>query len=361
MASSKSALSSGRLLLPAALTLVLSAGLISATGCGGDRSSAGDTTAEPAAANAGGDDAGEDNRPNARAAAGDETAPAAGQDHALTAAHVDATYLTQPLWNDGQAEVAFYRVDRTRNQYGEDEAQAFTAATYLVKHDFDARRQSKAVDQSGSDATPAFKYALFYELPSGTYEYKRHHVVNARQEDLAPLKSSFSSFDWCANLYREQAFLPSGSVDFLMRSDDYGNDAGSFGYDRGSYPPALVPLLVRGVDFSRDSSSTFSVLLLDGETVAAQASLVGRDRITTPGGDRDAERIAVSYDRAVPSPIAEESDLQETYWRGTDEARILLQVEGGTGRYRMTLVEHLRSAYWDEDIYTDLEHVTTRP
>lgn len=270
---------------------------------------------------------------------------------------IDAAYLTQPLWNDGESEVAFYEVARTRNQYGEPEDQNFAVGTYLVKHDFDLQRQAKA-EESG---VPAFKYALFYELQSGTYEFKRHYVVNARQSDLKPLKNSFSSFDWCSNLYREQAFQPSGSVDFLMRSDDYGNQSGSFDDTDGAYPPPMIPLLVRALDLSRDSSITFSVLLFDGETVQAEAVLAGSDRITTPGGDVDAERITLSYSRAIPSPIAEESDLQETYWRAKDGARTLLRIEGITGRYRMTLVEHLRSAYWDENVYPILDHVQTRP
>ena len=31
----------------------------------------------------------------------------------------DAAFLTGDLWNDGQAEVAFYQIERTRNQYGQ--------------------------------------------------------------------------------------------------------------------------------------------------------------------------------------------------------------------------------------------------
>jgi hypothetical protein len=36
---------------------------------------------------------------------------------------------------------------------------------------------TKKTDGSG---VPAFKYALFYELESGSYQYKRNWVVNAR-------------------------------------------------------------------------------------------------------------------------------------------------------------------------------------
>ena len=50
------------------------------------------------------------------------------------------------------------------------------------------------------------KGITFYELQSGSYQYKRPWVTNARQRDLRPYKASFSSFDWCSNRYEELAF-----------------------------------------------------------------------------------------------------------------------------------------------------------
>ena len=42
-------------------------------------------------------------------------------------------------------------------------------------------------------------------------------------------------------------------------------------------------------------------------------------------------------------------------------AQILLKLESETGRYRMTLVEHLRTAYWRENLWPRLTQVTQRP
>ena len=61
------------------------------------------------------------------------------------------------------------------------------------------------------------------------------------------------------------------------------------------------------------------------------------------------------------SLIGEETDASETYWRGTDPARLLLKIEGETGRYRMTLVEQLRTPYWRENLWPRLTQVTQRP
>ena len=285
-----------------------------------------------------------------------QSAPSGEAAEALT----DTAYLTADIWNDGQAEVAFYRVERTQNQYGQAAEQNFLAGTYLVKHDFDPATMAKADD--GVNGVMAFKYALFYEFVSGSYEYKRNYVVNAAQADLAPLKASFTSFDWCSNLYRELAFQPGGPIDVLMRSDDYGNRDAEVAARPNAYPVHLLPVLVRGLDFSAEAEHTFEIIEDDGTFVGATARLDGSETLEDlPGGAAEAERIVVSYDRPVRSLIGETTDGSETYWRGTDPYRLLLKLEAETGRYRMTLAEELRSAYWSEDLWPRLERIETRP
>ena len=289
------------------------------------------------------------------AACGDPRATASRQD-----AQTDEAFLMSSLWDDGQAEVAFYQLRRSVNQYGEAEEQEFLVGSYLVKHDFDPKAEAKA-DEDARNRIPSFKYAIFYEFESGSYEYKRSYVTNARQSDLHPLKTSFASFDWCSNQYREMSFSQGGSVDYLMRSDDYGNQRSTFDYEPRSYPAAQIPLLVRALDFGVSDTASFGVLLESGETVAASAHLAGSDSVATPTGPTEAERIVVIYESPIPSPLAEEADPSEIYWRAMDPSRTLLRMEGSTGRYEMDLVEALRSPYWDENIYRQLERVQERP
>lgn len=276
----------------------------------------------------------------------------------------DEAYLTQDLWNDGQAEIAFYRVDRTENQYGESEDQSFLVGTYLVKHDFDPDAMAKARPEA-TETVSTFKSALFYEFESGSYEYKRNWVVNSRQSDLRPMKASFSSFDWCSNIYRELAFSLSGRVQALMRSDDYGNSGDTFDYQAAAFPVHALPTLVRGLDFSESNELIFRIVTQEGRYVDARARLEGHESYSWPGGTSDgaseAERIEIEYESEAPSMIGEQSDAGEIWWRGTDDARLLLGMESGTGRYRMTLVEQLRSPYWDENLWPRLKRVSERP
>jgi hypothetical protein len=270
----------------------------------------------------------------------------------------DGLFLHQSLWDDGQAEVAFYRVWRSRNVYGRPADESFLVGTYLVKHDFSPRKMSKAT-AADRDGVGSFKYALFYAFESGSYEYRRHWVVNARQADLRPLKSSFTQFDWCANSYEEIALPPGGGASYLFRSDDYGNASGRFSYPGDGYPPALLPLLVRAFDFGGGHHIPFSVLLRDGRTVGATAELAGAGEVVTEAGVLPGERIVIRYDAEVPSVVGERTGGEEVWVRGTDPARRLLSLEGVT--YRMVLVEDLRLAYWEEDLWPRLTRVSERP
>lgn len=268
-------------------------------------------------------------------------------------------FLLNDVWNDGQAEIAFYQVERELDQYGRPNPQSFLMGTYLVKHDYDRARQSKSRGDV-VDPVSSFKWAAFYEFESdNSYQYKRNYVVNATQAELEPLKQSYTSFDWCSNQYRELAFDADGNVDYLMRSDDYGNEQRSFTRPDDAYPITLVPLLVRAFDFTESSEHAFTLLLEDGSTVPVRAELEGRETIELPAGTRDAERIRLRYDGEYRSYLSRRGAAEETYWRGLGPDRQLLAID--SEQYRVRLVEHVRSSYWKEDVYDKLRRVTTRP
>ena len=271
---------------------------------------------------------------------------------------LDTSFLTSALWDDGQAEIAMYEVTRGHNVYGDiEEEQTFTVGTYVVKHDYAPAEQTKATGVM--EGVSAFKSSLFYEFESGSYEYKRNYVVNARQADLRPFKESFTSYDWCSNRYREVAAGPDGQVHTMMRSDDYGNRDASFAYRAGAVTPAQLPLVARGLDFSEADAHTLHVLLDDGTYVETQARLMGEATFDGPEGAVPAEQVQFTYEAPVPSMISDRDVTNETYWRGTGEARLLLKLEGAD--YTMTLIEQVRSPYWSENVWDRLERVTERP
>lgn len=265
----------------------------------------------------------------------------------------DPAYLSQPLWNDGKAEVAFYEgwfeePDGTRH--------VFEIGTYLIKHGFDVDRQSKA--EAGG--VPDFKWAFFFEFEAGSEQFKHSYVINAAQADLRPLKASMNSFDWCSNQYKELAFLPGGGVHLLSRSDDYGNDARTLEVQPLTYAAPQVPLLVRSADFSKSHQLDFAVLTLDGDHVSAMVEVVGKEPVSTPAGELEGEKILVHYAKSTPS-IFGTPTTEEIFWRGTDPARTLLKMQSDAGTHGLKLVETVRSAYWQENVFSKLSRVKARP
>jgi len=145
----------------------------------------------------------------------------------------------------------------------------------------------------------------------------------------------------------------------MMRSDDYGNSDASFAYRAGAVTPTQLPLVARALDFSADATHTLHVLLDDGTYVAAEARHLGEATFDGPEGAVPAEQVQFAYDAPVPSMISDRDVTDETYWRGTGDARLLLKLEGAD--YTMTLIEQVRSPYWSENVWDRLERVTERP
>lgn len=272
---------------------------------------------------------------------------------------VDADFLTSSMWDDGKAEMSFYHVERDHTQYEEGVSQSFMVGSYVVKQDYSVANQTKAVrDMEGE---PAFKFSLFQEIDAGSYERKQNFVVNARQADLRPFKESFTSYDWCSNIYRELAVDDDGGASFMMRSDDYGNTDGTFDYRTGSYSPAQLPVVMRALTFDDNGERAFHVMLDDGSFVEATATREGTETVTLEHLEAEGERIAVRFEAPVPGLVTAMDVAEVTYWRSTADDRTLLRVRGEDITFDMRLVETIRSAYWEEDIWAQLEHIDEHP
>ncbi|MFO8233349.1 MAG: hypothetical protein R6U20_11860 [Longimonas sp.] len=274
---------------------------------------------------------------------------------------LDDTYLTSDRWDQGEAEFAFYEATRTHTAYDEADEHSFMVGSFTVKHAYDPNAQTKATDED--DGVSAFKSALFYRFESGSYEYRRSYVSNVRQRDLRPFKQSFTSFDWCSNQYRELSISDDDTVDYWMRSDDYGNDTGSFGYQTGGYTTAQMPLFIRSLDIDDRTEHLFYRMTADGNYVRSQAAFIRTDSVTVESGTYPAERITVTYEEPVPSMVAEHDVTQAIYWRHTGDDRRLLRIQerNDEASYTMNLVEHLWSAYWSENLWDEVERISERP
>ena len=269
-------------------------------------------------------------------------------------------FINQPLWDDGQAEVVFYYVNRTQDQKGQNLNQGFLVGTYLVKHDFDPATQSKA--ESGSNSgLESFKYALFYELESGSYQFKRNYVLNMAKSDLRPLKLSFTCFDWCSNTYRELWWKGPRQVALLFRSDDYGNQQTLLDLAQPALPTLGIPLYLRALDFEKLDQHVFSVVDPLGEVAEVTARWGGSVQLMIQEQAIPVDFIDLRYSTSIASPIGEKNQLREVVFLAKTRDRILVKWQAGNRSYSMEMLEHMRTAYWRENLYEQAKVVASRP
>jgi hypothetical protein len=288
-------------------------------------------------------------------------------DHLL----VDRTFLTQSLWDDGKAEIAFYNVQMEKNSlvgeplYSYD----FLAATVLVKHDYDPIKLMKLELKAGSaDHTKivsSFKWGIFYGESLLGGSPIRVFSLHAVQSDLRPLKQTYVQSSFEGNAYFELSFFPDNKIRRINRGDVYWRPDTTFQSHPNTYPLPEILLLIRGLDFSNQDRHDFGVISFLGNFTEAFAEKIGVDTLETEEGKITTEKIIVHYTKPIMSELALGfTPVEEIYWRSITSNRQILKLESEKFEnnirlfYRMTLVEELRSQHWDEDFRPRLKHLS---
>ena len=115
-----------------------------------------------------------------------------------------ATIPSQKLGADGRAEIDGYRL--TVDRYGEQ--RRGQAVMIYVTEPFRRSTRVKADDpsQDPGDVVEVLKLNLVRDFQTGIYDYNTMSSVFCETRDFAPLKISFSSAEWCGQVYSESIF-----------------------------------------------------------------------------------------------------------------------------------------------------------
>jgi len=107
-------------------------------------------------------------------------------------------------WHDGRAEIDGYRL--TVERYGE--KRAGQAVMIYVTEPFRISTRVKADDpsQDPGDVTEVLKLNLVRDFQTGIYDYNTMASIFCRTSDFSPLKISFTSAEWCGQIYSESIF-----------------------------------------------------------------------------------------------------------------------------------------------------------
>ncbi len=109
-------------------------------------------------------------------------------------------------WHDGKAELDGYRYTLTR--YGQ--KRRGQAVAVYVTEPFSRAKNVKVDDPAANprDTFDVLKLNLVRDFQTGIYDYNTMTSLFVRSEDFEPVKVSFSSTEWCGNVYEELAIDP---------------------------------------------------------------------------------------------------------------------------------------------------------
>lgn len=277
---------------------------------------------------------------------------------------MDNHYLGSKYWEDGNAEIAFFRIWDRRKAF------ETLAGAILVRHHLLPNGDLK-VPSSHKGALASFTQIWIYEEPCGSEGPRRHYrEIDMRQADLRALSATSSLSTWSGQCsYRATVDMSADRISeratscrTLLPTMGAGT---SHSFGPGVFLPGQVPLAIRALDFS---SRTSHVLLIyfEGKLIEAMAQAVGLEEVMI--GDRRVEslRIDVAYSQALDSPEAAspvsvlgDVGTHEIYWRSENEHRQILRMQGD--QYGMELIEEVRAKHWSEDFYPDLNQVRDYP
>jgi hypothetical protein len=252
----------------------------------------------------------------------------------------DSSWSRDPLWDDGQAEVALYQAKRP--QYGKIET--YEAVFIVVKEDFNSQLLVKAdAPFEGKQLLPVLKLNAAHSYWTPNYPYHYLASVFVRRDDPAALvKLTVGSQEWCGNTFKEVKTFPNPQLTFHTYWDGEGDGTRALEYRSGDLLEEQLPLVLRGLAFApglevrrRLLPSLLSNKLGKGpQFLDATITVIGEESVATPAGRLAAWKVGVKF-----------GDIQQTWWFEKAAPHTLVKMESSDGRAWL-LKARTRKPYW---------------
>lgn len=255
-----------------------------------------------------------------------------------------------PVWHDGQAEVAEY--EATRTIYGAE--RKYTARIMTNKEHLSPDTWTKS---SGSNGIPVFKLHVREDVPTEAYTYHYSTMCYVGVDDLQSYKIDMGSQEDCGATFK-QFIQRDGELSWRQFSyfPGEGGHQQTNEKERPSTFENALPLILRGFPFDQPGQPRFDLLpnqtsthLTPVDTGRFMIERVGKQTLELPHGRVEAYHLRVVYDgtKGFPGP---ELAVRE-YWFAADPGlqHIMVKYEGpapGGGRVTYALKSVERRAYW---------------
>jgi hypothetical protein len=274
--------------------------------------------------------------------------PALAQDEVLS--RFSRPWRDDPIWYDGQAEIARY--DATRTIYGK--SRRYVARFFTNKELASPETFTKSI-HGGREV---FKFHLREDIGTENYSYHYSTMCYVGTGDLKSLKLDAGSQEDCGASFK-QYINHAGRLWWNQHSYFPGQ-----GHTSGEYPPPgnlaffnALPLILRGYPFA-NPPPVMVLEVIDNQTSTRfsearprQGHVIYQDKqmMELPLGRIAAHRLQFYFDDGPPGEARPgEVDLH-TYWFAADPQRrhIMLRYQGPKGQtYSLRSVQ--RRAYWKQ-------------
>ncbi|MFK7989325.1 MAG: hypothetical protein AB8I08_25125 [Sandaracinaceae bacterium] len=243
-----------------------------------------------------------------------------------------------PIWNDGNAEVAQYQVMERR--YGT--MREGHATLIAVTETFDALRLVKA-DLGTAHPLDVIKLNHVLTTPTGVYTYRQMASVFLDRTTARPLKLATSSQEWCGITSKQMVLRgPAATLHTFSYFGNEGDRAHPVLVDARTVLYDALPLWLRTLDLTRPGARRVQ-LVPQQMSSHAPAPRVAQATITVGPSD-DALRVPAGAFEAVPVTVQHDGGTDIFHFDAEPPHTLVRWDRADGGHYALEWVR--RAPYW---------------
>lgn len=255
-------------------------------------------------------------------------------------APAEAAIFADPLWDDGQGEIAQYRVLERR--YGA--LREAEATLIVVKETLDADALVKADGPTPpARAIEVMKLNHVLTVPTGVYTYRQMASVFLTRERALALKLVVGSQEWCGITHKRLVMRDGGAV--LHASSYFGAEgerAYAFSMDGPTVLYDALPMWARTLDLARPGPRSIRLVAQQLSNTAPRPAI---EAATLTVGAPEAIEVPAGALEVVPVRV-EQSAGTDVLWLRREAPHPLVRWDRADGgRYELEWIR--RARYWE--------------
>ncbi len=270
-------------------------------------------------------------------------------------------FINSEVWDKGKAEIAYYLLNRIDTLYQNGQlhisrhSDTFEISIVKQLYDFTHFKKSMGSGNNTAEVFSVIQRRIKGPLYSGQSASSSIHLL---KKNLMPVKVSIAEYSLEGNSFNEQRFR-SGTIEQVTVGDGAKKYDAQYNLDQNYYSIEQIPLLVRALDFSKQSEYSFPIVnISSGESAVTRLffgdnkfdvtiTLMGEEELVETGGIRYVNKVKVSYPNDVFPPtkvLGHMIPAEEFYFISKDQTRQIIRIRSRSGQFK-SLQNEVKSSY----------------